>query len=93
MIKLKIIQIKEYNNFVLEDVNNKPYNVNIEFFGDKKPKANDYIYVDSKITKEPNIYTYGPLNSKYSKNIDITEEELIKVVSKTEEYYLQRYYG
>ena len=91
MIKLTIIDIKEYTNIFSN--NNKINEVNIEFLGEKKPKINDIIYINSKILEEKNIYTYGPLNSKYSKNINTNEEELLKVVSENEEYYLQRYYG
>ena len=91
MIKLTIIDIKEYT-YIFSN-NNKIYEVNIEFLGEKKPKINDIIYINSKILEEKNTYTYGPLNSKYSKNIDITEEELIKIITAKEEYYLQRYYG
>lgn len=91
MIKLKVINIEEYS-YILE-TNNQTYNLNIEFLGDKIPKTNDIIYIDEKIIKEKNIYTYGPLNSKYSRNIDVSEEELIKVVAPKDEYYLQRYYG
>lgn len=91
MIKLTIIDIKEYTYIFSK--NNKIYEVNIEFLGEKKPKINDIIYINSKILEEKNIYTYGPLNSKYSKNINTNEEELLKIVSENEEYYLQRYYG
>ena len=91
MIKLTIIDIKEYT-YIFSN-NNKIYEVNIEFLDEKKPKINDIIYINSKIIEKKNIYTYGPLNSKYSKNINTNEEELLKIVSENEEYYLQRYYG
>ena len=41
---------------------------------------------------EKNLYTYGDINSKYGKNIDL-ESEYLKVIKEEEEYYLQRYYG
>lgn len=91
MIKLKIINI-ENTNYTLEDNKNK-YNINIIFYGEKKPKENDIIYISEKMLNETNIYAYGPLNSKYSKNIEVKEEEFIKIVTVEEEYYLQRYYG
>lgn len=91
MIKLIIVSIEE-NIYTLKS-ENKTYEVVIQFYGDKVPKLNDIIYIPSKILNEVNIYAYGPLNSVYSKNIDTTEEELIKVVTEKEEYYLQRYYG
>ena len=91
MIKLIIVSIKD-NQYTLES-DNKTYNLIIQFYGDKVPKVNDIIYIPSKILNEINIYAYGPLNSVYSKNVDVIEEELIKVVTEKEEYYLQRYYG
>ena len=91
MIKLKVIDIDKCN-YILEG-NNNFYNVVIEFLGDKVPQINDIIYIPNKIIIEKNIYTYGPINSKYSKRVNVTEEELIKVITLNEEYYLQRYYG
>ena len=91
MIKLTIVSIGE-STYTLKS-ENKTYEVVIQFYGDKVPKVNDVIYIPSKILNEINIYAYGPLNSVYSKNMNATEEELIKVVTETEEYYLQRYYG
>jgi len=91
MIKLKITNI-ENTNYTLE-TDEKKYNVNLIFYGDKIPKENDIIFIPEIILQEINIYAYGPLNSKYSKNIEPFEEEFIKIVTLQEEYYLQRYYG
>lgn len=91
MIKLKIVAIDKIIYTLKSE--NKTYEMTIQFYGDKKPEVNDIIYIPSKILNEINIYAYGPLNSVYSKNVDVTEEELIKVVTEKEEYYLQRYYG
>lgn len=91
MIKLTVIDIKEYT-YIFSN-NKKKYELNIEFLGEKVPNINDIIYISPKILEEKNIYTYGPLNSKYSKNIDVCEEEIIKVITPNMEYYLQRYYG
>ena len=90
MEKLRIINIED-TNYTLED-NNRKYNINIIFYGNKYPQTNDIVYIPIKILQEKNIYAYGPLKSNYSKNIDI-EEEFIKIVTNEEEYYLQRYYG
>lgn len=91
MIKSKILEI-ENTNYTLE-INNKTYNINLIFYGEKKPQINDIIYIPNKILKEVNIYSYGPLKSKYSINDNTKEEELMKVITLKEEYYLQRYYG
>lgn len=93
MIKLKIIDIKDYD-YVLEDNNNKTYNLNIEFYGIKEnPKVDDYIYISKKLLREKNLYSFGPFNSIYGKLVNLTEDELIKVVTPKEEFYLKRYYG
>jgi len=91
MIKAKIIKV-ENTNYTLE-INNKNYNIDIIFYGNKRPQINDIIYIPNKILKEINIYSYGPLKSKYSINNNTKEEEFIKVITQQEEYYLQRYYG
>ena len=91
MIKLKVLNIDKCN-YILEG-NNKVYNLALEFLGDRIPTINDIIYLSTKIIKEKNIYTFGPINGKYSKKNNVTEDELIKVITPNEEYYLQRYYG
>ena len=91
MLKSKIIKI-DNTNYTLE-INNKTYNINIIFYGEKKPKIKEIIYIPDKILNEINIYSYGPLKSKYSINDNTKEEEFIKVITQQEEYYLQRYYG
>ena len=92
MLKLKVINIDEYNNYTLEN-NSKLYSVNINFTGDKSPEIGDYIYLPKQIVEEVNLYTYGPLNSNLKRYNDDNEKELMKVITKKEEYYLQRYYG
>ena len=90
MKKVKITNI-EANLYTLQS-DSITYELHITFIGDKKPEINDFLYIPSKILTEKNLYTYGPLNSKYSKNID-SQEEYIIILTPNEEYYLQRYYG
>ena len=92
MIKLKVINIERYN-YILENNEFKKYIKHIEFYGDKKPNIGDYIYLPNNVLEEVNLFAYGPIKGKYAKQENITEDELIKVVTKDEEYYLQRYYG
>ena len=91
MIKLEIISKDEYNNYTLKN-NNKKYNLSINFYGDNIPNIGDFIYLPEQILKNINIYNFGPVNKKNMNNI-LTEEEIMKVISKDKEYYLQRYYG
>ena len=89
MIKLKIVEVDEYD-YTLEDIDNGKYNLNIEFYEfENIPKIGDYICLSEKILSEVTLYSFGPLNNSE----EITEDELIKIVSNEGEYYLQRYYG
>lgn len=93
MIKLKIIDIKDYD-YVLEDINKKTYNLNIQFYGlNEKIKTNDYIYISQELLNEKNLYSFGPFNSIYGKSVNLNEDEIIKIVTSKEEFYLKRYYG
>ena len=88
MVKLKIVEKNGYD-YVLEDIKGKKYNLNIDFYVNENiPKIGDHIYLNEKIVKEINIYTFGPINGN-----KVKEDELIKIVSDDKEYYLQRYYG
>ncbi len=88
MKKVKLIKINEYD-YVFEDSNSKIYNLNIEFHGNIVPKEGDIIFFPDTILNEKNLYAYGPF--KEDKNL--SDDDLIKVVSSKGEYYLQRYYG
>lgn len=89
MIKLKVMGIDMYNNYTLENNNNK-YNLVINFYGDNIPTIGDFIYLPEEILENINIYNFGPINNNIS---TISEEEIIKIITKNKEYYLQRYYG
>lgn len=90
VIKVKVVNI-EGNIYNLE-CNNEIYKVHILLVSSKKIKIGDILYIPNKILMEKNLYTYGDINSKYGKNIDL-ESEYLKVIKEDEEYYLQRYYG
>ena len=91
MIKLLIKTIEPYA-YILSD-NIREYRVHLEFLGlEKKPKVGDYLYLPENIINEPNNYTFGLIGGIYAKQKDI-KDDIIKVVGKDYEYYLQRYYG
>ena len=87
MKKVKIVDIKDFD-YTLE-VDGKKYTRNFDFY-DVKPKIGDYIYVPDKILTELNFFTYGPIDSKEN---NIKEDDIIKVVSDDKQLYLKRYYG
>lgn len=88
MKKLRIIDIN-YTDYTLVDKNNREYVVNIKFYIDEKVKVGDIIFLPKSVLKEVNCYAYGPLNSK--KNIN--DEDIIKLITSRNNYYLERYYG
>lgn len=91
MIKLKIIEKLEYS-YIFCDIQNQKYDIPFYTYGDIILNVGDILYVPDYFVKEKNIYTYGPIAGNYCKmNNDINE--LIKVVSREKEFYLQRYYG
>jgi len=89
MLKLVIKDKNEYANYVLEDKNNKSYEVNINFMEVTLPNVGDYIYIPEKVLQEKVSLNYGLIDSTN----DINEEELIVIVSNNKKIYLQRFYG
>lgn len=96
MIRLKI---KEINNslYVLEDINNNIYELTIYFYDiDNKVKVNDYLYMQEKLLRKINhsIISLGVLDSMYGNVIeDITDEDLVILITNNKNIYLKRYYG
>ena len=96
MIRLKI---KEINNslYVLEDINNNVYELTIYFYDiDNKVKVNDYLYMQEKLLSKINysIISLGVLDSMYGKVIEeLTDEDLVILITNNKNIYLKRYYG
>lgn len=96
MIRLKI---KEINNslYVLEDINNNVYELTIYFYDiDNKAQVNDYLYMQEKLLSKINhsIISLGVLDSMYGKVIEeITDEDLVILITNNKNIYLKRYYG
>lgn len=86
MEKLRIIDIRDYD-YIFQKENGQILTKNIEFYK-KQPKVNDCIFI-SKIILNENVLQYGIINDLNN----INENEIIKVITENEEYYLQRYYG
>lgn len=96
MIRLKI---KEINNslYVLEDINNNVYELTIYFYDiDNNVKVNDYLYMQERLLSKINhsIISLGVLDSMYGKVIEeITDEDLVILITNNKNIYLKRYYG
>ena len=50
----------------------------------------DIFYMSEKYIREINIYNFGPLTNE---DLNVSTDDIIKIVSDNREYYLQRYYG
>ena len=96
MIRLKI---KEINNnlYILEDINNNTYELTIYFYDiNEQVRVNDYLYIQEKLLRKINhsIISLGVLDSMYGKVIeDITDEDLVILITNNKKIYLKRYYG
>lgn len=88
MKKVIIKQINGYN-YILVDEDNNVYYKNIEFISKLKPKEKDIIYLSEKILDEDNLFTFADFNNRNN----LKEEEIIKIISSDEKYYLIRHYG
>ena len=85
MVKLRIDKVDGYF-FTLSDINGNMYEKNIEFIG-IDVGVSDYIYLPLSVLNEKNMFTYGVITDRVRKN------DLIKVINKNGEFFLERYYG
>ena len=99
MVKLKIKNIDD-GVFTLVDDSNFEYNINIEFLDiQEQPKIGDFIYfsaqlLDSKYPGYSTFYTFGSLNNKYGKEIDVNmEKDIIIYETADKRIFLKRLYG
>ena len=90
MRKLQILKINNYD-YLLKSEDNRKYNLNLQFYYlGNELKEKDCLYVSEKILDENNFYSFGPINSA---DINIDEDDIIKIILDNKEIYLQRYYG
>ena len=96
MIRLKIKEINK-SLYVLEDINNNIYELTIYFYDiDDKAQVNDYLYMQEKLLSKINhsVISLGVLDSIYGKVIEeITDEDLVILITNNKNIYLKRYYG
>lgn len=99
MVKLKIININNYN-YELQNINDKKYNLNLEFFDIKDNlKVGDYIYMSAELLNPEYAgystnYTFGDLKNKYGrKNLSTGDIDVIRIEKGKEKILLKRLYG
>ncbi len=91
-----IIENIEKNNYLLRDKDNNVYKFHILFYDiEKKPKVGDSLFLHKKLITSPNhSLNFGPLNSKYGKNIlSIEDPDFIILTIDKDNLYLKRFYG
>ncbi len=86
MKKLIVTKIDNYN-YTLTD-GKRLYEKNIEFYSKNKPVIGDIIYLSDKIFTSSFLSFIEPYNS-----VNLSIDDIIKIVSNNKEYYLQREYG
>ena len=87
MKKLTIEKI-ENSLITLKDEYNNTYQKNFILYDIEKPKEKDIMMIPESILKEQNIFNFGKVDETH-----IKKDELIKIINKEKEYYIQRYYG
>ena len=87
MHKFKIISINNYD-YTLEDEKGNKIIKNLDFYN-YELNINDYLYIPERIVKEINIFQYGDIYNFNKLELD----ELIKIETKKDICFLQRYYG
>ena len=87
MKKVKVIKIDNYK-YILSD-ENEAFIKNIEIYSRYKLHVNDIIYMSKKIIEDNNLLAFTDV---FQDNI-IEIDDIIKVVSDEDKYYLQRIYG
>lgn len=88
---MKKLIVKNINNYdyTLIDNDNNIHVINIEFYSKLKPNIGDIIYLDDSLLTEVNLFSFDEFNDM--NNLD--KKDIIKVVSKNGDYYLQRRFG
>ena len=99
MVKLKIINISNYD-YELEDMKDNKYTLNLEFLDiEEKPEVEDYISISAELLNPryagySTNYTFGSLDNEYGrKNISPIDIDVIKLEIDSKEILLKRLYG
>ncbi len=95
-LKLKILKINKYNEFILQDQDSKKeYSLILEFYGINKPKINDILLLDERLLdKNYKGYSQSYAFEKFNDDDkNLNETDLVGLVSKDKKYILKRVYG
>ena len=95
-VNLKILEIKKFNEYILQsNENKKKYSLILEFYGLDKPKVNDTLVLNENLlnTKHKDYsqpYAFEILNDN---DLDVKENDMAGLVTKDKKYILKRIYG
>lgn len=95
LIKVRIEKIDKFH-YMLQDKDGKMYHMNLEFYGlEEKVEEGDFLYIGEKYLIDNHVlYSFGPLDGIYGKEITEEEdEEVIVLIKNNQNIYLKRYYG
>ena len=99
MVRLKILNINNYEYHLVDDRNNN-YILDLDFFDiDDNLKVGDYLCISAELLNPKYAgysasYTFGSLENKYGKeSISLTDLDVIKLETSNKEIYLKRLYG
>ena len=94
MEELKIVEVKEFNEFVLESRTGR-YNFTIEFYDMPKPKVGDVLILSENCldTKSPDFVSMLQFEVLDEKNIKkFKESDIMALHTKNKDYILHRIY-
>lgn len=92
MVKLKLKIINDYL-YTFENKANEILTLNLEFLNNMlKIEIGDTFYLSENLLVDKGVYTFGPINNKYSKMVS-TDLDICIVEKENAKFYFQRYYG
>lgn len=92
-MKKLVLKEKRESSYILDD-NGNEVGMILEFHGlNLELQIGDVIYFPKKLVRNNQFYSFGMIGEKYSKQDNVDLKEIIKIVTRDVEIYLQRFYG
>lgn len=99
MVELKIIEIRQYGQYILEDLQGKRHSLILEFYCNAKIAVGDKIIMHASLLDKSSQnfvqpYAFGELKDNHGRDgKSLKEDELIALHTKDGDYILKRIYG
>lgn len=92
-MKKLVLKEKRKYSYILDDNGNEVEMI-LEFHVlNLELQIGDVIYFPKKLVRNNQFYSFGMIGEKYSKQDNVDLKEIIKIVTRDVEIYLQRFYG